>query len=337
MFISYIIEACLATFFILRSGWHNWNHRKTLFSETPNITTPARDFTKIMDAFLNTGVVLLLSLAVALAAVGSHELILYNGIVTHLVCHFTASAVIAVASLPHYGSHRHAAFWVCLIFSTLLSTIAMNVASQYDIQWNVSEDLLEAMAGSLGDPMQLLVFKIPSLQISIGASEFPGIKRTSKQQRRDPFTVAQCLLWGLLYYDGDIEGFITSYLPYSFYFHEIVYFGGILLFFFLMGLRRTRRLRLRSDWMRRNETSLIFWIRCVFSVVAWMNMLMGLACIALWRHFQSVAMGSYYTEAAVGYGQVLSLFLWAPVIASILYALTKNDEYQREKTPETFL
>ncbi|KAF9870680.1 hypothetical protein CkaCkLH20_11782 [Colletotrichum karsti] len=301
MFISYIIEACLATFFILHSCWHNWKHRQVLFSNSPASVATSEDFTRIMDIFLNTGVVLLLSLAAALVTVGSHETVLYNGVITHLACHFSASAVIAVASLPRYGSHRHPAFWVCLLCSTLLSTIAMNIASQYDLHFTMpglSEDnFWESQLAA----MQLLA--VPKLQFSTGALGYPGLQQISQPDPGASFTVASCLIWGFFYYDGDIEGFITSYVSFSFYFQEVIYFVGILVFFVLTLALRARTFHFWPSWIVKNKARLVFWLRCAFSFVAWMNMFMGLGCITLWRRFQSVAMGSYYSEAAVGYGQ----------------------------------
>ncbi|KAF5513630.1 hypothetical protein CGCF413_v001106 [Colletotrichum fructicola] len=135
MFISYIIASILATLVILQTYWHNWKHRRTPLESLSSDNTEA-SFVKVANTFLNTGIVLLLSLAVSLVAVASHETILYNGIITHVACYFTASATIAVASMPRRGSDRDSTFWFILLFATLLSTISMNLAGQYDVEFD---------------------------------------------------------------------------------------------------------------------------------------------------------------------------------------------------------
>ncbi|OHE94675.1 hypothetical protein CORC01_10076 [Colletotrichum orchidophilum] len=205
MFVSYIIEAILATFIILQTCWHNWKHREIPLENTSDIKTQP-NFVGVANAFLNTGIVLLLSLAVALLAVGSRETIFYNGIVTQMACFFAASAVIAVASVPRRGCSRSPIFWIILLFSTLMSTISMNLAGQLNTEFG---DPLHALSDTSPDYLDIMLYPllIPHLNYSIGASEFLSVQK---------------------------------------------------------------------------------------------------------------AMGAYYTEAALGYGQVLSLFMWAPVFGMLL-------------------
>lgn len=335
MFVSYIVAAILATLVILQTCWHNWKHRRTPLESLSSNNTEA-SFVKVANTFLNTGIVLLLSLAVSLVAVASHETSLYNGIITHVACYFTASATIAVASMPRRGSDRDSTFWFILLFSTLLSTISMNLAGQYDLEFDSPAlKLADTISDNFDSfdslvDLQYLGF-IPYLNYSTGASEFPGIQSSRQFTASTNFTAASCLVWSFLYQQGSIS-YITTYLPFSLYVQEIIYFFGILVFFILTRITWVRDFVLRSSWMRQHEDQVILWARLGFSFFAWLNMLLGLICITMWRRVQEEAMGSYYTEAEVGYGQVLSLFMWAPVLATILQLGTKRTR-NRKKAP----
>ncbi|KAF4492628.1 hypothetical protein CGGC5_v001140 [Colletotrichum fructicola Nara gc5] len=236
MFISYIIASILATLVILQTYWHNWKHRRTPLESLSSDNTEA-SFVKVANTFLNTGIVLLLSLAVSLVAVASHETILYNGIITHVACYFTASATIAVASMPRRGSDRDSTFWFILLFATLLSTISMNLAGQYDVEFDSPAlELADTVSDNFDSLDSLLDLQylgfIPYLNYSTGASEYPGIQSSRPFTASTNFTAASCLIWSFLYQQGSIS-YITTYLPFSLYVQEITYFFGILVLFIL--------------------------------------------------------------------------------------------------------
>ncbi|KXH65580.1 hypothetical protein CSAL01_10925 [Colletotrichum salicis] len=225
-FISYIIEAILATFIIIHTCWHNWIYRNTPLQSLRDEKIHS-GFIKVINAFLNTGIVLLLSMAVALLAVGSREIIFYNGVVTHMACFFAASAVIAVASVPRHGYSRDPIFWAILLFSTIMATISMNVAGQ------------------------IIIFSDP-------------LNFNSSVESLIPFDAQESLMLRILS------------VPYQNY-----------------------------------STALV-------------NVFMGLICFSKWRNIQADTMGAYYMEAAVGYGQVLSLFMWVPVVGLFLQLAAKR-------------
>lgn len=51
---------------------------------------------------------------------------------------------------------------------------------------------------------------------------------------------------------------------------------------------------------------------------------MGLVCMGLWKRFEKQTTGSANTESQVGYGQVLSLFLWTPVFTTFVQISAKQ-------------
>jgi hypothetical protein len=124
MFISYIIEAVLATAIIIQTCWHNWKHRTvSLDNGTKDDTLDGR-FIEAADTFLNNAIVFLLSLVVALLAVSSHETIVYNGMITKMAYYFSASAIIAVASMPRRGSGQNLALWIVLLVCLTLLVVS---------------------------------------------------------------------------------------------------------------------------------------------------------------------------------------------------------------------
>ncbi|KAK2756625.1 hypothetical protein CKAH01_17133 [Colletotrichum kahawae] len=322
MFVSYIIEAMLATLFILETCWHNYQSRKPPSEIGPPTEDLARGtFYVARKAFLDNGVVFVLSLIVALLAVGSHETIVYNGLVTQLACYFSASAVIAVAAVPRRGESDSGTLWVVLMVCILLLTIASSISGQYDTAAlngpHIIQDTEAPMTAGFAD---ILLSGVPFLQYSIGMASF--LSSLEFNVRSQPFTVSSCLLWSV--FISPITKFQENFTFATFYLILIGYLIGPLCFFICTKPQRVRSFVFRSRWLAKNCNSILFWARIMFSLFAWLSMCMGLICLALWRHFQMIAMGSYYPESDVGYGQVLALFLWTPVFVSLLKIIARE-------------
>jgi hypothetical protein len=143
------------------------------------------------------------------------------------------------------------------------------------------------------------------------------------------FSTSTCLVYGLIY--ANLQSYFINYLFASVFVQEIGYFGGLLLFFLFTVPPWPKQFIKRNKWVSRNFDTLIFWMRSMFCLFAWINMIMGLICMALWRSFEKQVTGQYYTEAQVEYGQVLALFLWAPVFATFVSNIPFWD--RRKKAP----
>ncbi|ORY71819.1 uncharacterized protein BCR38DRAFT_493513 [Pseudomassariella vexata] len=276
MFISYILEALLASFIIVQTCWHNWRYRKLGSNTTASADTLREDFAQATDTFLDNGIVFLLSLTVALLAVGSHETIVYNGLITQLACYFSASAILAVAAIPRRGFDQRPTLWVTLIICLLLLTFVSGKVGQYDTDLGAfSDERTDKLIFGIGT----LGVELKYVQIinSIGATEFFNEFGVSIPPQ--PFTVSSCLIWGMFYTQPVLFG--DEYLFATVFVEIFGYCLGILLFILLTK---------------------IIW----------------------WRYYQQRAMGSYYTEETVGYGQVLSLFLWTSVFIAFVQIITKK-------------
>ncbi|KAI0167299.1 hypothetical protein BJ166DRAFT_519570 [Pestalotiopsis sp. NC0098] len=322
MFISYILEAFIATIVVCQTGYHNWKSRNSIRSNaTANV--PQGGFVRVRDTFLENGAVFLLSLSVALIAVGAHETIIYNGLITELACYFTASAVLAVASVPHFGAKDNPTHWVVILACLLLLTFASTISGQYDVQairdTGFNEDADSYTWGAAFASIQAnesYLQPYPILASSFFAEANNGVLTSPK-----PFTVSSCLLWSIFY--SPPRPYLFNYLSGSFYIQEVVYLGGILLFFLLTKVSLLHAVLFHPDWIKKHERLGVFWLRSIFCFFAWTNMILGLICLAGCRSFEDEVMGTYDTEAAVGYGQVLSLFLWMPVFITAFQVVAK--------------
>jgi hypothetical protein len=329
MFISYIIEAVLATVIVLQTCWHNWKHRKVPLNTTTSTEVLRGRFVEATDTFLNNAIVFLLSLVVALFVVGLHETILYNGLITDLACYFAASALIAVASMPRRGSSQNTGFWIVLLFSVLVLIISTRLSGQYDFQAVISPDDLDPFgAGFALGYLENATY----LGYSRGASEY-----LSQLNYTVPtgFSTSTCLVYGLIY--ANPQSYFINYLFASVFVQEIGYFGGLLLFFLFTVPPWPKQFIKRNKWVSRNFDTLIFWMRSMFCLFAWINMIMGLICMALWRSFEKQVTGQYYTEAQVEYGQVLALFLWAPVFATFVHIGAKQYSEGKRKLQNMYI
>jgi hypothetical protein len=321
MFISYIIEAVLATVIILQTCWHNWKHRKVALGNTSTSEALRGRFVEATDTFLNNGIIFLLSLVVALLVVGSHETILYNGIITDLACYFAASAIIAVASMPRRGATQNKPFWIVLLASILMLILATRLAGQYDIPSTFSDTSDELGTEVwVGELTWQSLTSIPDEGYSYAASSYlDGLNFTAPPTS---FSVSDCLLYCLFYTEPN--AFFGTYLPAAVYIQEIGYLGGLLLFFLLTQVAWPKQLIMRIKWASENWDTAIFYTRSIFSLFALVNMFMALVYMDIWKRFEREATGTYYTEAQVGYGQVLALFLWAPVFATFIQISAKQ-------------
>lgn len=229
MFISYITEAFLVTVIILQTCWHNWKHRN-IHDNTASAEPLRGRFIEATDTFLDNAIVFLLSLVVALVVVGSHETVLYNGIITDIACYFAASALIAVASMPRRGSSRNWPFWGVLLICILLLIVATRLSGQYDMS-GLNNSLGTSFDDEFDDEFDWLVLSlVPALPYSVGASDYLNLLNFTASS--EPFTITSCLIYGLLYYPPSNLYFI-DYLYASVLLQEVGYFGGILLFFLL--------------------------------------------------------------------------------------------------------
>lgn len=85
-----------------------------------------------------------------------------------------------------------------------------------------------------------------------------------------------------------------------------------------------RELILKTKWIARNFHAVVLSTRCIYCLFAWVNMQLGLVCMGLWKPFEKKANVSYYIEPVVGYGQVLSPFLWTPVFTMFVQISAKQ-------------
>ncbi|KAF3808055.1 hypothetical protein GCG54_00012634, partial [Colletotrichum gloeosporioides] len=229
MFISYIIEAMLSTLFILETCWHNYQNRKPPLETGLLAEDLARGtFYVSRKAFLDNGVVFVLSLIVALLAVGSHETIVYNGLITQLACYFAASAVIAVAAVPRRGESDSGTLWVVLMVCILLLTIASSISGQYDTSAlkgpHITQDIEAPMTAGFSD---ILLSSVPFLHYSVGMSSF--LSSLEFNIRSQPFTVSSCLLWSV--FTSPITKFQEKFTFATFYLVLIGYLIAPLCFF----------------------------------------------------------------------------------------------------------
>jgi hypothetical protein len=201
MFVSYVLEAFIATVIILETCWHNWKYRDTdKSSQTKEEKKPLEGrFVEATNVFLDSVLVFLLSLVVALTVVGSHESVIYNGVVTNIACYVAGNALLTVAALPRKGSGRTWTFWLILLSCMLILTVVTRTSGQYLVGWGdfTSEeflgdlfvaDWLEVIERAWADQSMSATSVIDSL----GHQGIPTAKKY-------PFNDSTCLLYSLLY------------------------------------------------------------------------------------------------------------------------------------------